>query len=995
MKKIFRAVAALAVVMFAGCTNDLTNDVVAPVGEGTTVTLGLDTKTSLGELVDGSRKVYWSAGDQININGNTSKEAVIDADNAGLATFSFGKILNTPYSILYPAEDYKDPSTITLPAVQAAASGSFGVDAAPMAAYVTAVDETPLLLHLTAVVRLQIKAAEGGDACPIRRIEFRGGGNEQVSGDFAIDYQTATLTATSTAVADQVVTARVNESRSTEAALDVFIVVPAQEYAGFTVRVIDESGHYMEKSSTATIELAKGQIVAMPEFPFEPTGTQIDTELSIASATEWNTFVKEYNEGKYEGQHLDIKLTADLQFDDATNEDFVALSTLLGCHLDGQSHAFKGLKATCPIFNQITSSVVKNVVVDETCETTYSGSEFDSENEYYSVLANNLHRAEILNCTINANLTMTDIQDVLYRNEGTTVLAEVYVGGVFARTDEESSVSSCIYGGKIETKNDVWAVPAGSRELFLGGIVGYSRGALSGCSTTAQASIVSAMNIYQKNIGGIVGRATGTGSVTNCMNEASIKDESVRQPNAPDGTVTNDHNRRVYMGGVVGMSACAITGCTNKGALTANTNVKQLNIGGVLGIVNTNDITFSNNHNTGELSSTGASRYPYIGSLIGHTNDKKVELDLLNCTISGNITISNWESNTSSTTLSLGGVVGHCNTSKSNLVIKNATYTGKIEVTNNGLNFYKSYIGGIVACAPRATLENCTYSGEFLGHTKRTSQANGTRSYVGGIVGQIFAGTYADTTFTPLESSTSTLTNCDVTSNATIKQWHYNNNTVDFESYNVNKSGNKFNVTGGIIGDFAMEVAVDNTTNTLELDGCDFAGKFVMYRSLGGGIIGRAFNATIENCTVTGNLLADTGHPYTMMGGVVGLAQKSTFTNCSCKSNITAKSGGSCTAHAGGIAAYLWDNTTISNCSYNGTLTDGSRSGRTFVGGIAAEIMPSVSTIKIENCKLAGTVQGTVVTTDNVASLVYPAKSTDGTVTNGTATVTGTALYTE
>ena len=168
-----------------------------------------------------------------------------------------------------------------------------------------------------------------------------------------------------------------------------------------------------------------------------------------------------------------------------------------------------------------------------------------------------------------------------------------------------------------------------------------------------------------------------------------------------------------------------------------------------------------------------------------------------------------------------------------------------------------------------------------------------------------------------------------------------------------------------------------------------------MYRSLGGGIIGRAFNATIKNCTVTGNLLADTAHPYTMMGGVVGLAQKSTFTNCSCKSNITAKSGGSCTAHAGGIAAYLWDNTTISNCSYKGTLTDGTRSGRTFVGGIVAEIMPSVSTIKIENCKLAGTVQGTVVTTDNVATLVYPAKSTDNTVTNGTATVTGTTLYTE
>ena len=65
MKKIFRSVAALAVVMFAGCTTDMTDDVVAPsTGGTTTITVGFDeTKTSLGELVDGVRKVYWSAGD--------------------------------------------------------------------------------------------------------------------------------------------------------------------------------------------------------------------------------------------------------------------------------------------------------------------------------------------------------------------------------------------------------------------------------------------------------------------------------------------------------------------------------------------------------------------------------------------------------------------------------------------------------------------------------------------------------------------------------------------------------------------------------------------------------------------------------------------------------------------------------------------------------------------------------------------------------------------
>ena len=40
MKKIFRTVAALAVVVFAGCTNDITDEnVVIPSGNGTTINL--------------------------------------------------------------------------------------------------------------------------------------------------------------------------------------------------------------------------------------------------------------------------------------------------------------------------------------------------------------------------------------------------------------------------------------------------------------------------------------------------------------------------------------------------------------------------------------------------------------------------------------------------------------------------------------------------------------------------------------------------------------------------------------------------------------------------------------------------------------------------------------------------------------------------------------------------------------------------------------------
>ena len=252
MKKIFRTVAALAVVMFAGCTTDLENEVAAPsVGAGTTVTVGIaDTKTYIGELVDGARKVYWNNDDKITINGNAST-AITRNEEKTSATFSFEAILQHPYSVFYPAEMYKDATTITLPAVQASATGSFGSDSAPMAAY-QETEGTVQLHHLAGVIRLQVKlpAESTHTTHPLNKVETKGNAGEQMSGDFAIDYEAVTLTATSTAEADKVVTTSAIKDLSAEETDDVFIVVPAREYPqGITVRLIDKAGHYMDIAS--------------------------------------------------------------------------------------------------------------------------------------------------------------------------------------------------------------------------------------------------------------------------------------------------------------------------------------------------------------------------------------------------------------------------------------------------------------------------------------------------------------------------------------------------------------------------------------------------------------------------------------------------------------------------------------------------------------------------------------------------------------------------
>ena len=262
MKNILKSFAALALIIFAGCAKELTNDTIDSVGK-TVVNVGFnESKTYLGELEsDGNRKVYWSDDDKISVNGVASSSVVLSDDKRS-AKFTFDAVLEYPYSALYPAEMYKDAQTITLPAVQAAATNTFAVDAAPMAGYQEAEGEDIRMHHLAGVVRLQVKlpAENPHSIHALNRVEFRGNAAEQVSGDFTIDYVNSTISGASSAEADKVVVVKAGKSLSTEASQDVFIVVPAIRYEqGFTVRLIDAGGHYMDIKSK-DITIAAGEI---------------------------------------------------------------------------------------------------------------------------------------------------------------------------------------------------------------------------------------------------------------------------------------------------------------------------------------------------------------------------------------------------------------------------------------------------------------------------------------------------------------------------------------------------------------------------------------------------------------------------------------------------------------------------------------------------------------------------------------------------------------
>ena len=97
MKKLTKIFFAVAAMVAVSCTTDTTEDLGVQVEGGavgqTTLTLSLEeSRTMLGEAVNGLYPVAWCADDAISVNGVKSTSIAI-SDNASVATFSFDGVL--------------------------------------------------------------------------------------------------------------------------------------------------------------------------------------------------------------------------------------------------------------------------------------------------------------------------------------------------------------------------------------------------------------------------------------------------------------------------------------------------------------------------------------------------------------------------------------------------------------------------------------------------------------------------------------------------------------------------------------------------------------------------------------------------------------------------------------------------------------------------------------------------------------------------------------
>ncbi len=247
---------------------------------------------------------------------------------------------------------------------------------------------------------------------------------------------------------------------------------------------------------------------------------------------------------------------------------------------------------------------------------------------------------------------------------------------------------------------------------------------------------------------------------------------------------------------------------------------------------------------------------------------------------------------------------------------------------------------GLFGTANGATIKNLKVEGSVIS----------SKSYIGGIVGKVQAGT--------------TIQNCSMSGSVTT-------------TYSTGYAGG---LVGGV-----------NTANGLTVDQC--VNNASVTGATAGGIMGYSNKAVaVSNCYNTG---AITG--TSRAGGIVGQLNSGTIANCFNVGEV------SCTASAGGI--YSFSNATVSNCYYTqpaaannlgGTATDG-----THVDEITAAMMGSAFVDGAEYPALAweGTTPVAPASKATVSFAVTPADAAivfDGKeLANGTArVVAGTYDYT-
>lgn len=323
----------------------------------------------------------------------------------------------------------------------------------------------------------------------------------------------------------------------------------------------------------STLTPAAGLTLAMPQsvpLNLEGAGTAASPWL-IKTASEMVALSQAAVSNSFPGKHF--RLAADIDMSQA--QGFVPIGTnksafngtfdgaghiISGLSIDAVGYHFQGLFGAC-----YTNSTLKNIIIRRSSLTG---------DGYYLGLVAGYSQGVIDNCRV----------------QGDVSGAGLCVGGVVGRS--YGTVQRSSFSGSVDAAG------------YVGGIAGYSYGAIDACHSDADVSIKVRITDAASCVGGIAGLAQSF----------STDREGIISDCRFSGTVTQASGYG-FTGGIAGyMYAVEVKRCLNTGSVAATSaSATTEQTGGIAGIVR--DVIISDCLNAGAVSSQGTSAG--TGGLIG------------------------------------------------------------------------------------------------------------------------------------------------------------------------------------------------------------------------------------------------------------------------------------------------------------------------------------------------------------------------------------------
>lgn len=475
-------------------------------------------------------------------------------------------------------------------------------------------------------------------------------------------------------------------------------------------------------------------------------------------------------------------------------------------------------------------------------------------------------------------------------------------------------------------------------------------GSISNVKNFAKVHILGS-NITKFRAGAIVGNWTSTGSITNAENYGEVIAED-----CPQGLKDSGDPEFNVIGGVVAWADNApsqFEGNNNLGKITNHCKYVKY-FGGVFGCSGSAVFTIKNCINSGELIDDAERTTDiWMAGILGRFNAAGT-LDA--CENRGNITFTG-----SATYSNVAGILAYTNLASTT---KGCINTGKITV--NPVDGGQHRVGGVVAMissAPKSVTENCTNRGEIKVNLQ-TSATNRTGN-IGGVVAYIKGKD---------ESNTSIIRNC------------YNHMSGKIEVYG-GITGTAY--VGGVCGNSAQfSYLNESLVNEAEIHVHDSQRTFQI-----GGIAGYAYHTwdasfssganSYNKGNITATQLANISGKTHCIGGAFGYSSAE-YRKVKLDANITAvgKDGASIAA---GLAVGQSGNKSeykFHHGSFKGTVSASVETGGSDANVYAGILYGSFKDASTPDTRILKfgysetlvfdpsiTVNGTILTTDNIISL--------------------------